>query len=170
MGSPVSRVGDIEINQDLCVQERTWRFQRAGWVAMALLALLGLTGLFGHGPVSRATAGKPADALWVEYERFGRYLDASVLKIHAQPSRTGVPLRLWIASEYLTHVTVQQVTPSPSRTVLSEDGIVFEFTTAEDADRVLITMSLQFQSIGRLTGRLGLTNADPVRLGHFVYP
>ena len=51
-----TRVGDLEIDQDLRFQKREWAFERASWVVMALVVLAGLLGLLGRGPMSDQTA------------------------------------------------------------------------------------------------------------------
>lgn len=34
----VHRAGDLELEQDLQYQQRSWEFERIGWIAMSLIA------------------------------------------------------------------------------------------------------------------------------------
>jgi hypothetical protein len=53
MASSPVRIGDLEINQDLGAQQKTWTIQRIGWGGMALIVLAALGGAFGSGPLAR---------------------------------------------------------------------------------------------------------------------
>jgi hypothetical protein len=45
----VHRVGDLELEQDVQYQQRSWAFERIGWIAMSLIAIAALLGLTGSG-------------------------------------------------------------------------------------------------------------------------
>ena len=58
------------VHEDMRFQHRSWALERAGWLVLALIAIAGLTGVFGNGPASWAHAS--AGSLAVSYERFQR--------------------------------------------------------------------------------------------------
>ena len=67
-----------------------WALQRIGWAVMALVVLVGLVGLFGTGPLSRATAGEEEAPLFVEeYERFARFMLPTTLRVRLDPMGQG---------------------------------------------------------------------------------
>src|SRR5262245_38055738 len=67
----------LQIDEEPAFQERMWLMERIGWWGIAAIPLAAAAGLFGHGPVSRATLEvtddtQPAHPMALEYERFGR--------------------------------------------------------------------------------------------------
>ena len=62
----------LELHQDPRFTRRIAAIQRAGWVVMGLVIAAALLGLFGAGPLSRATAEAADGTLRLEYDRFGR--------------------------------------------------------------------------------------------------
>lgn len=170
MSAPIVRIGDLEINQDISVQRRMWKIQRIGWAAMAVIVILGLVGLFGHGPVSRASVGDRQGPLWIEYERFGRHQGSSELRLHIRVADTSKPVSIWIGPDYAAHVDIQQITPSPLRTTLADHGFTFEIATADQHEPGVVTLLLQFRDIGWVTGEIRLPGSNPLSIRQFVYP
>src|SRR5918997_3983437 len=114
------RVGDLEIAVDMKAQRRNWTFQRFGSVAMGLVVLLGLVGLFGGaGPLSRATAGNQGASLSVsEYERFLRFNKPTTLEVRlGQAGTAGPEMRVWLNREYVKSVEFQEIDPEPDRVI-----------------------------------------------------
>lgn len=169
MSAPIVRIGDLEINQDAHVQERMWKIQRAGWATMALLVLLGAAGLFGHGPVSRTSAGDHRGPLWVEYERFGRHQGSSELRIHVRSAQTD-PVRIWIGPDYTDSVEIQQIIPSPMTSALAGRGVAFEVAAPGQEEPGVITLLLEFHAIGWVAGEIRSPGIAPIPIRQFIYP
>jgi hypothetical protein len=170
MSAPIVRIGDLEINQDLNVQRRMWKIQRIGWAAMALIVVLGMAGLFGHGPASRASAGDRQGPLWIEYERFGRHQGSSELRLHVHAADTSQPISIWIGPDYAGHVDIHQIIPSPVRSTLVDQGFAFEIAASDQHKPGVITLLLQFRDIGWVVGEIRSPGADPVPIRQFIYP
>jgi hypothetical protein len=170
MSAPIIRIGDLEINQDLRVQKRMWKIERIGWVAMAIIVLLGAAGLFGHGPASYTTAGEESGPLQIEYERFGRHQSQSRLSLHVHTLPTEGPVSFWINSAYLKNIEIQDMTPLPLKTTITGDGVLFHVDAAEQETPGLITLYFQFHSIGWLTGEFQMPGASSLKIRQFVYP
>ena len=170
MSAPIVRIGDLEINQDLRVQRQMWKIQRIGWALMASLVVLGLVGLFGHGPASRTSAGDRQGPLWVEYERFGRHQSSSELRVHIRATDTSKPISIWIGPDYAAHVDIQQIIPAPLRNMLADHGLAFEIAAADPHEPGVITLLLQFRDIGWVTGEIRSPGSDPVPIRQFIYP
>ena len=170
MSAPIGRVGDLEINQDLTVQRRMWVIQRIGWAAMALIVLLGAAGLFGQGPISQATVGNVAGPLYLEYERFGRYQSSSTLRFRIRAPEKPGPIQLWIASGYLAGIEIQQLTPSPDKVTIGNDGVFFHINTAGSGEPDEIILYFQYQSMGKLSGAVGIAGEPSIAFTQFVYP
>ena len=58
------------VRENMRLQYAFWAWERAVWAAMAVTVLLALSGILGHGPLSKATITDAGLAL--NYERFQR--------------------------------------------------------------------------------------------------
>jgi hypothetical protein len=95
-------------------QWRTWAIQRIGWVAMGVLVLTALTGVFGYGVLSWQQASDPAGLVRIEYERFQRQGSEFTLRVDIEPEATtgdAVPLR--VSGSFLDAVEVKGIVPEP---------------------------------------------------------
>jgi hypothetical protein len=165
------RAHDLEIDQDLTYLRRSWRVQRAGWLAMAVVLALALAGLLGSGPLSRREVGVPG-LLQVEYERFARYEAPQTLTVRVDPAATHTgEIRLWVDRRYLEHARIETITPEPSRVESAADRLVYVFAMNRPGEPATIAFGLQAERIGRISGRVGLEDAEaaaPFR--QLVYP
>ncbi len=163
-------MGNLHINQDLRFQKRMWRIERGGWAAMALLVLSASAGLFGQGPVSRAIVGDPS-SLMVDYERFVRY--GSPLQLRVSLPHINTPdgsLSLKLNREFLNRVRVSSITPHPTAEALLSDGVRYDFTVAPGEGTALVTVHLQPQGMGPLTGEIRRDDGARIALWLFVFP
>ena len=104
-------MGDLEIEEDLAFQDRSWRAQRVAWVLMSCLLVLAMLGLFGTGPLSSATVGEPGAPIWVEYERFGKFRDRMTVRVHLGPGAArGAEARVWLDRAHQEAFRVEGVT------------------------------------------------------------
>jgi hypothetical protein len=167
----VGRIGDLEIDQDLEFQRRTWMVQRVGWVVMALVALAALLGLLGPGPLSNATAGNQKMPLHVAYNRFVRYQTPTQLRVHLTPEtgREG-KARVWLSRDYLQGVQVQQVVPTPEGVEIGSDRLTYIFRLSEPSQPTAITFYVEPEQIGPLSCHIGLGSGPPLSFSQFVYP
>lgn len=167
MGAPIKRIGDLEINQDLAAQRRMWLIQRVGWGTMAAILTGALVGLFGHGPLSRATEGLATEGFAVEYDRLARYRGPSELRIWIQPNHEG-RASVWIPDRYLTDVGVQQIMPWPDAMIAASGGVRFEWVS--ESGRLLVTWRVEPDRIGSLSAEFRSSGHAPLHLTQFIYP
>lgn len=168
MSAPIVRIGDLEINQDLGVQERMWRIQRVGWALIGVIVLSGLSGLFGRGPLGYTTGGDVHGPLWVEYERFGRNQASSELRIHVRP--TSDTVRIWIGPDYTAHVDILRIIPEPAISRVDGAGFMFEVAAMGKNEPGTITLNLQFHAVGRVAGEVRSPGSPAIPIRQFIYP
>lgn len=160
------KVGDLEIDQDLEFQRREWSIQRLAWIGMALLVLLGLAGLFGPGPLSRATAG--TQGLWASFYRFIRYEDPTTLRLELQPS--GKEARLWLSRDYAQAAGIERITPQPAQVLIEPERYGYVFALGQGKGPVTVSFSLQPEQMGRLEGQVGLEGQGTLEFWQWVFP
>jgi hypothetical protein len=163
------KVGDLEINQDLRFQERSWRYQRTGWTVMAVIVLLSLAGLLGRGPSSDARAGGEEEGLEVQFERFGRRNAPQTLRLHvATPPGPEGKIRISIDRGYLESVQIDSMAPEAESVEGGPDRHTFEFATSQG--ETTISFKLRPEGLGRLRGVAAVEGRPPVEFKQFVFP
>jgi hypothetical protein len=166
-----TRVGDLEIDQDLRFQKREWAFERVSWVVMALFVLAGLLGLLGRGPMSYQTAASPDGTVSVEYERFVNHRAGAQMTVRVPGDVTaGGTFRLVINQDYLRGVQVQQITPTPDTTEAGEGRQVFVFRAADPGRPTAVVFYLEAEGPATLTGRISIPGGPPAEFTQVVYP
>jgi hypothetical protein len=161
----------LEIATDLKHQRRLWVVERVGWTVMGLLIVAGLAGLFGSGPLSRASAGQPGSALRVEYERFGRYEAPSELKLSIGAEQVqGSMLRVWISRDYLDRVEVERTMPPCDVSQLDVNRVIYVFNLAQTNKPAMITFYVRPTAYGKTRGNIGIVGGPEVPFSEFVYP
>jgi hypothetical protein len=158
----------LALHEDLAFQRREWRIQRVGWVAIAALLLAALVGLFGNGPLSRASATD--GPLHVEYERFAHARTLTTLRITLRELK-GESVRLAIDREYLDAMPIELIRPLPIRTVSAGREMLYEFAVA--GSEAHITLDANPQQAGFAHGSIRIQPPAPsatVRFDQLIYP
>jgi hypothetical protein len=164
------KVGDLQINEDMEFQERSWVVQRIGWLIFILLILLAALGIFGNGMLSSAQAGQEQDALWVEYPRFERFEHEFKVTVHSNVSTsTETEIRILVDQRYLEGIKVNRISPAPDREIKEQNGIAYVFQATGNSP-----FSADFYMIARKagshSGRFELQSGDAVGFSQFIFP
>ena len=163
----------IELEENLRFQERMWLIERIGWCGMGVILLAAAAGVFGHGPVSRATLqavnpGQPAQGVTLEYERFGRAHRESQL-IFSQPAGApGGTFTLWFSGDYLSGAELLRITPDPFGQDLVANGVRYHFRLQEGPHRVMFRFKPE--GPGRLSGAFRFNDGPPVTFHQWLFP
>jgi hypothetical protein len=166
----VRRPGTLEIEKDPALQARFWRIQRIGWVVIAVLIVAAMGGMFAGGPLSWAAASDPGNRLRVEYERFMRQDASYRLRVLIAP-HTGRVVDLHIGSAFLDAVRIEDIAPQPRSHAVAGDGHVLRFRTAgEEAEPAAVTLTVQPERVGIVSGAIGIAGEPPAQFTQFVYP
>lgn len=164
------QVGDLEINEDLEFEHRSWQVQRVAWAILGLVVLAALLGLLGGGgPLSVARAGQ-GSPLEITYARFARHNNPVEMAVRLRPGAApGDEARLWISSAYLDAVKIERIEPEPAQVVLGADRVTYVFRQgAGEGGRVVL--HIMPQHVGRHEARVGLEGGPEHTLSQIVYP
>jgi hypothetical protein len=166
-----TRVGDLEIDQDLRFQKREWAFERVSWVVMALFVLAGLLGLLGRGPMSHQTAVSGDGLVTVEYDRFLNHRAATQMTVSVPGNVTvGGTFRLVINQKYLQGVQIVQITPTPDTTEAGEGRQVFVFRAADPGRGTAVVFHLEPEGPTTLNCEISVPGGPPAAFAQVVYP
>lgn len=103
---------DVEAGADRRLR-RTWRVQRVGWGAMALVSIGALLGVFGDGPLAEASAGGGPGAARILYDRFARVDARQTIALEVPPELvTGSRLELRIDAGFAADYQLERATPA----------------------------------------------------------
>jgi hypothetical protein len=160
----------LEVGEDFEFQQQEWAAERIGWALISVIVALALLGLFGGGPLSRASTGS-LDSMQVDYERFTRYLRPDELRIHLPPeSIAGGEVQLSLNREYLDWFEIEDISPEPASTQIFSDEIIYTFEVAEPDMPVEIILNILPERIGRIDGQAGLVGGPEVAFSQLIYP
>jgi hypothetical protein len=154
------------IRENMRFQRRSWVAERVGWALLVLIALSGLSGAFGIGPLSWQTAS--GGSLTLDYERFQRYtrLTRFTFDVKAQ---TEPELRLHLNEAFPRNFEISKIQPEPTRTAARPDGMDLFFANGgENAARIVIWAHSRRYGTSDLGARVG--GEAPVPFWVFVYP
>ncbi len=170
MASNLIRVGDLDINQDMRFQRRTWKVQRIGWAVLAMMIVGAASGLFGGGPLSRSLADDPALPFTIEYERLGRYHSPQTLRLHLKRSAVAAePFTVWVSDDYAARIRIASASPDPVGVHLDGGGRSYRFSIDPSADGHII-LHFEAEIVGLLTGSIGHDPTHTVRIAQWIYP
>jgi hypothetical protein len=159
----------LDVDQDLEFQRRDWTFERIGWIAMLLIVLAALVGVFGHGPAGRAEALSDDHSLRVQYGRFERRGAKSELTVFVRrDSAAGSAVSIWINDAFLRAIQLEAIDPEPVRQVSVGDKTLYDIAVAGDSAR--LTFAFTPQQMGKRQLELGIMGREPVSISQFVYP
>lgn len=165
--SRTSRVGSLEVEQDLAFQSWQWRASQALWFLLLAVILAAALGVFGGGPLSHAEAGSVTGQLWAEYERVVRFGASVRLIVHARP-QPDADIRFTLGHSLVRAFRIERITPSPSSTALADNGVEYRFP-AEGTGTGMVIFELQPEVRWRVDGRIASPD-DTLQLQLFVLP
>lgn len=159
----------LEVHQQLTFARREWKIQRFAWACMAAVLAAALAGLFGNGPLSRATAS--AGDLHIEYDRFVHADAPTELKVSVV-NLSGDTALLEIDRSLVEALDMRRMQPRATRALSTAHSVIFEFALS-DAHELHVLIEADPQSAGVVSGALRIRSpaGEPaIRVKQWVYP
>ncbi|OKL39912.1 hypothetical protein [Pontibacter flavimaris] len=161
---------DLEIDEDLELERRTWTIQRIVWGLMLLIilaALLGFTGDGGLPGISKKTKATASQHMTLEYERYLRHQVPSELKVTLQQLQTSEPA-IRFSTDFYKEQRVEQVVPEPEKVQVGPEGITYTFSVEQAQSHIIFYVKPLH------AGNLSFTAHGPageaIAVSQFVYP
>ncbi|MEJ8757331.1 hypothetical protein WG947_10010 [Pontibacter sp. H259] len=162
--------GELEIDEDLKLEHRTWTVQRVSWGVMLLLvlaALLGFTGRGGLPGISTIKETSASQTIELEYQRFLRSETVDELSVKLKDLKTTAPT-LYFSKDFVERMQVEQIVPEPEKVETGPDGITYTFSTTQaESHIVFYTKPLE---IGNLQVTMRGPDNSTINFSQFVYP
>ncbi len=164
MDEAVSR--KYPVREDMRFQRRSWALERVGWAVLALIAIAGLTGALGNGPVSRARAS--AGPLSAPYERFQRATRTSAF-VFEVTHQADTDMTLHLGKPFQPAFEITSIQPPPLRSRTGPDGIDLTFS-ADGGGKSQVVIWARSRRYGLHTIAAAADGGAPARLRVFIYP
>lgn len=156
------------IEEDMDLQRTTWWVQRCGWVALGLLVIAALLGLFSQGPLSTASTTGAAGRMEVTYDRFGRNGAATRVEIVVR-NGSAEETAITFSKSLMDAFAIDTVHPAPSEERSTPKGTEFVFASAGSGP-VRVYFDVRPELSGLIRGEISLPQGPPARLTQFTYP
>ena len=151
----------LEIDEELKLHEKGWAIQRVGQIIVVLVIIAGALGMFGEGVISSTTPR--SGVVNVEYERFFRYQTEMkiLVKSGEHISTISFPQR------YLEKFKLIRFMPEPDANNTAGEETIYHFLPGQNH---IVSIYLETQSYGNISGLMTINGKDPFQLQHFIYP
>jgi hypothetical protein len=147
-------------------QRRFWAVERAGWLLLAAIAVIGLTGALGNGPLSWQHAS--GGVLSVSYERFQRATRAAAF-VFDVPQVSADEWSLRLSAPFQRNFEFTSIQPPPLRSRAGPDGIELTFAARPGANsRIVIWAHSRAYGITRIAA--AANGGAPASFWVFIYP
>jgi hypothetical protein len=156
------------IQEDMRFQRRSWRAERIGWIAMALLCIAGLSGVFFHGPVSRTVASGGDGSLAVEHERFAHKTALTHFAIRISPPLPDQVL-VRLSPGFASMHDAEIVEPRSLRSSGGGYGLEYVFARSAAGDLV-VHIAARPKRFGFMSAQVEVEGRGAVNIAQLVYP
>lgn len=155
----ISKVGnELAVGEDLEFQRKWWRFETAIWILFALILAADLSGIFGRGPLAKASAKTADGTMKIDYERVLRYETPDVMTIHFGPNAIqNGKIELWVSETVIQPLGNRRIIPQPKSSILDGDGILYTWPTASHPNSVSFALEPSTPGSQKFTVRLEST-------------
>ena len=159
----------VAVGEDLEFQRKWWRFERAIWIFFLVILLADVLGVFGRGYFAKAELRAPDQSIFVKYERTQRASTPSIMTIEFGPTAVhDGKVQLFVSESLIRQLGNQRISPQPSASVLSQQGITYSFPITSAPAVVEFAMQPSFPGIHAFS--LQVPGSPAVRSSIVVVP
>ncbi len=166
---------DLDLEEDLTLQRREWRWRRVGWAVLFSIVGAALVGVFGDGFLSDAKAVSSvrgdarSPALTVDFQRFTRVGKSAriAIRLAGTPPENG-DVALKVDRRFYDHAQIERLTPEPDRVVPGAKTVDLVFASGKLRAGSGIVLDYQPTAAGLHTLRFGVGDSV-VEMTQFTY-
>ena len=161
---------DIQIDEDLEHQRKSWLFQRTGMAFLSILLILSFLGFAGNGPFSGGTETSVNGKFKVEYQRIARIsspIDMSI--IIKEDLVDNDTLKLMISKSFIHSVEIQSIVPGPAEEQDLDQNVQYTFVQDRGAHINMIRIIYKFRRYGFIEHFIS-AGGDEANVNQFIWP
>ena len=162
--------GELEVGFDEKFESRWGRIERRGYIVLAVLTAVGLSGLLGRGPLSHRTDHSAASGLSVDFEPITRSQSGTQVTFHFDNPSDADTIDLFLGSHLIEPMGLHQFLPAPVRTRTVTDGLVATIAVPPHGRDEKFRIMLMPLALGPQHLRAQLAGRAPLRWTQFVMP
>ncbi len=160
---------EVAVGEDLQFQQRWWRFERLIWSLFFVIIILDLAGVFGRGPLAKASQTSSDGSMQVHYDRIERTGTPAIMQVSFDPQAiTDGKIHLFVSNSIVEGLGNQRVVPSPESTVVGRGGLTYTFPAS--IQPAVIEFALQPSGPGVYPFTLQVVGDAPVQAKVIVMP
>lgn len=156
------------IDEDMRFQRWSWRVQTAGWIALSLLALAALLGVFSNGWLSWTSAGSAEAGLAIRYQTVYRSETQAWIDLDVAGNGAGEQ-EILLSASLLDRLSFTTIRPPPLRAETHPDGLHLVFALAAEGTSK-IRLTFRPHESGRVEGTIARAKGAAVPLSFFILP
>lgn len=157
------------IQEDMRWQRRESLIQRVGEYLLFAIVILGMCGLFSKGFLSHGEARSPDGTLSVDYERFGRLLSNSEMRITVSP-QSQPHFTVILGSGALDRLQIQTLQPQPLQATADGQDLRLTYASGNTGTSHTLWLGLQPQASGAVPMTISVDGSKPARFTQWIYP
>lgn len=167
VGDSVPKVDDeIAVGEDLDFQRKWWRFERRVWIAFTALIILALAGVFGRGPLAKASIHAGDGSMSLSYDRIQRTGTPSVLRVELdKPPVQNGEIHILASESIARELGAQRIIPQPQSTMIGEGGYTYTFPVSTLP--AAIELALEPTGPGRFVFKISIPGGTGLE-GHII--
>jgi hypothetical protein len=154
--------------EDMRFQQRSWLAERIGWVAMALVIVAALAGVFFHGPASHTIAKSTDNSLAIAYERFAHKTAVTHLIMRVSPP-VGDQVLVRLGPAFTNTHDVDSIEPRPLRSSGGSYGLEYVFARSAAGD-VTVFIAARPKRFGLMSLHVEVEGRGAVNIAQIIYP
>ena len=177
VGDSVAKVNnEIAVGSDLAFQRRWWRVERIVWVFFLCIVICDALGVFGRGPMAKATLDASNGAFQVKYEWVERFRTPSIMSIlFSDKAIHNGQVQLWLSQKFVDPLGNQRIIPQPVSSRPVSGGILYTFDMGsqhlgQENQQPTVQFALEPGTTGIYKLQIGSPGVNPVEARIIVLP
>ena len=146
-----------------------YRFRRYGIIALSLIILTALSGLWSSGYFSEAHRESAGGELIVDYQRYARLMSETELNIQIKPTQEN-DTTISFAATLLTRYQLGDIRPQPDKMYSAEGKLYLVYQQAANRSPMSVWLSITPKTAGNISLQVAVNDRAPVTWNQFVYP
>lgn len=163
------RPDGLQIEEIPGFHQRWWKAKRVAWIICLLILGAAIAGLFGDGPLSKATERSKEGNFSVEYQRLTRHQRPAEFKIFLN-GPSGSEFTVSFNTKYLSKVEILDIEPKPEKEKADGAYYTYHFLRGKLEEPTSVTFHLEAMTLGNQLIEVKLDEKDQAILKQFVYP
>ena len=167
----MQRLAELESSAERRQHARERILERAGWITIAGLLVLGCAGGLGPGAINIRNLQSSDGALRIRCHAIERCHAPAEIAIWVRPSPADDgPVVLSFSRELAAAVQLDKLVPLPQRLIREDERLLLAFAREDLTPTAQIHCHLEFEDAGILRSEIGIDSGAAIRFRQFVLP